>query len=295
MSERQLTVVIVHWNQADACLATVDRFLSHPLVVRVIVVDNGSTNDDVTRLRSGLAESPVELIELGSNTGFGPGVNRGLERWLSQLVGTEWVVVAPHDAYPVDGTLDRLIDVALNERSPDGHPYGLLSADVGDDAAPFVDHVFGPITRPATTDDGVELVDYPHGTLMMASRTCLETVGLFDERFFAYCEEADLGLRAQHAGFAVGLVRGARVINPHVNTPSPLVDYLQERNTVLLVAKHFGRRKALMRFALTVWQLARGLVQPSSRAPYWDARARRRAIVDIARQSWGEPPRGLAR
>jgi len=172
--------------------------------------------------------------------------------------------------------------------------FGLLSADVGDGQAPFVDHVFGPITRPATSTNAVEIVDYPHGTLMLASRTCLTAIGLFDERFFAYCEEADLGLRAQAAGFDVGLVRGARVVNPHVNTPSPIVDYLQERNTVLLVGKHFGRRKAAMRFALTVWQLGRGIVQPSSRAPYWNADARRRAIVDIVRRRWGKPAPSLS-
>ena len=47
--------------------------------------------------------------------------------------------------------------------------------------------------------EGWEPVDYPHGTLLLARRACLEDVGLFDERYFSYCEEADLGLRARAA------------------------------------------------------------------------------------------------
>ncbi len=294
MSERQLTVIIVHWNQASACARTVARFSASPHVVRLIVVDNGSSADQLAALRTSaaLAHPNVELLEVGTNSGFGPGVNRGWESWLAHADGTEWVAVAPHDAQPQDGTLEALLD-ATEHTSNSGQPYGLLSADVGDGASPFVDHVFGPITRPATSTNSVEVVDYPHGTLMLASRTCLEQIGLFDERFFSYCEEADLGLRAQAAGFAVGLVRGARVVNPHVNTPSAIVDYLQERNTVLLIAKHFGIGKAAMRFGLTVWQLIRGVLQPSSRAPYWNAKARVRAIRDVLGRSWGAPPEGL--
>lgn len=290
MSQRQLTVVIVHWNQASVCAETVKRFHTDRNVRRVIVVDNGSTDDQLATLKAALPEVNVDLIEVGSNSGFGPGVNRGWERWLADLHGTEWVAVAPHDADPIEGTLDKLVDAAHAGRAYDGRRYGLLSADVGDGAAPFVDHVFGPITCPATSIDEIELVDYPHGTLMLASRTCLEKVGLFDERFFAYCEEADLGLRAQAGGFAVGLVRGARVVNPHVNTPSALVDYLQERNTVLLVAKHFGVAKAALRFGVMVWQLVRGIVQASSRGPYWNKRARRLAIIAVLKRTWGPPP-----
>lgn len=219
MSERQLTVVIVHWNQSSACAQTVARFCANPHVVRLIVVDNGSSSDELAALRTSaaMAHPGVELLEVGTNSGFGPGVNRGWETWLANADGTEWVAVAPHDAQPQDGALGALLDATENA-SESGQPYGLLSADVGDGASPFVDHVFGPITRPATSTNGVEAVDYPHGTLMLASRTCLERIGLFDERFFSYCEEADLGLRAQAAGFAVGLVRGARVVNP-TSTP----------------------------------------------------------------------------
>lgn len=282
-----VTAIIVHWNQPESCLATVERFTALPEVASVIVVDNGSTEEHLDSLRKGLG-SGVTLLEVGYNSGFGPAANHGWEYWLATAT-TEWSAIAPHDAIPASNTLSLMLEAA-DERMPSP---GLLSADVGDGASPVVDHVFGPITRPSNVSTGFEPVDYPHGTLMMGSRRCLEEIGLFDERYFAYCEEADLGLRAKAAGFEVGLVRGALVTNPQVNSPAPLVDYLKERNTVLLVADHFGRRKALLRFALTLWHFGLGIVAPSRRGEYWSTRARVLAIRDIIRRSWGPPPPSL--
>ena len=83
----------------------------------------------------------------------------------------------------------------------DGHPRtGLASADVGLGLAPHVDRYLGAFMVPGT-GVGWQPVDYPHGTLLVARRALLEEVGLFDERYFAYCEEADLGLRARRAGW----------------------------------------------------------------------------------------------
>ncbi|MGI9609173.1 MAG: glycosyltransferase [Acidimicrobiia bacterium] len=280
----QATAVIVHWNQAASCIDTAARFGSSTEIDRVIVVDNGSSTGQLVQLRAGL-DPEAEVIEIGRNSGFGPGANRGWELWLDDPQGSQWSIVAPHDVEFDDDTLSKLLDEASARPT-----LGLLSADVGDGGRPIVDHVFGPISVPATSEGGYESVDYPHGTMMLAGRSCLEAIGLFDERYFAYCEEADLGLRAQAAGFDVGLLRGARVYNPHVNTAAPTVDYLKERNTVILVSEHFGVHKGALRFALTLWQFVTGTLMPSRRGPYWSTRARGMAILDIVRRRWGRPP-----
>ena len=82
---------------------------------------------------------------------------------------------------------------------------------------------------------------------MLLRRACLDEVGVFDERFFSYCEEADLGLRARRRGWKVGLVRGAMVKNLHLGSSVPMVDYLQTRNTLLLVQEMSGWYHALVR------------------------------------------------
>lgn len=285
-------MILIHWNQAEPCLTTVEKFLGHPDVARFIVVDNGSRPAELETLRAGIdthralhgSEHPIDLVEVGHNSGFGPGANRGWEHWLATDDDTTWSVVAPHDGHPADGTIAKMLAAA------DGRHVGLMSADVGDGFTPKVDPFLGAIDAVPAVEIGFEDADYPHGTLMMASRACLEEIGLFDERYFAYCEEADLGLRAKAAGWQVGLVHGARVHNQHVNTPAPIVDYLKERNTLLLLAEHFGKRQVAFRTVVAVWQLVAGVVKPSTRADYWSGKARVYALRDAALRRWGPPP-----
>jgi hypothetical protein len=171
---------------------------------------------------------------------------------------------------------------------------GLISADVGDGCAPVIDRYFGPILRPATRSDGWEPVDYPHGTLFLLRRACIDDIGLLDERYFAYCDEADLGERARRGRWEVGLVQGARVTNPYLGGSELVVDYLKERNTLLLVRDHFGRYAATVRLVASVLQLATGVVAPKRRPMVFHPRARWRAVRDHVRGRYGPPPDLLA-
>jgi N-acetylglucosaminyl-diphospho-decaprenol L-rhamnosyltransferase len=188
------------------------------------------------------------------------------------------------------GTLATL--VALAESVPG---VGLASADVGDGHVPLVDPYFGGMTRPASQQEGFESADYVHGTLLLARRPCLDDIGVFDESFFAYCEEADLGLRATRRGWGVGLAHGARVVNPGMRSGSPVADYLMHRNTLHLVRRWFGRYHACVRLLIGVAQLVRGLVQPSSRAWMFSAPGRFWGLVDFVRGRTGPPPAHLVR
>ena len=295
MSAPPVTVVLVHWNQADRCSATIEAFRHQGVPVRLVVVDNGSTPAMVARLRDVVAAASgagdaVELVELGRNTGFGPAANAGFRHWLAGAgPDDEWVGLAPHDALPAPGTLAAL--VAAAEARPRA---GLACADVGDGETPVFDSYFGGMTVPSrVAEPGWETVDYPHGTLLIARRTMLEAVGLFDERYFAYCEETDLGLRARAAGWEVGLVHGVMVHNPSMRSGSPVTDYLMHRNTLLLVREHSGRYHAFIRFCIAVEQLVRGLVQPSYSPWIFSPRGRVRGMADFLRGRFGPPPGDL--
>jgi len=283
-----LPVVILHWNRPDRCVGTVERFLDQevPGGVRVVVVDNGSDPEAVAIVRKGLP-SGVPFLELPRNRGFGPGANAGFRHVLANPEPTDggWVGLAPHDAEPAPGCLARMLEVV-----EDRPRAGLACADFGDGATPVVDPYFGGILAPATVSEGWEPAGHPHGTLLFARRQMLQEVGLFDERYFAYCEEADLALRAADAGWETGLIRGAIVVNPDLGTRISVIDYLQLRNTLLLVREHSGRYKASIRYLLAIGQLVGGLVSPERRGPYWDPRARVQALVDHGRGRYGAPP-----
>jgi N-acetylglucosaminyl-diphospho-decaprenol L-rhamnosyltransferase len=285
-SSSAVRVVLVHWNQPERLRRTVAAFeASEGVDVRITVVDNASTVGPDGEV-AGLPD--VEVVPSGVNLGFGPGANVGLCRFLDDADDGPYVAVAPHDALPEPDCLRRIV-AALDER-PDA---GLACADYGDGSTPVVDPYFGGIPAPATVSEGWEPAGYPHGTLLVARRECLRDIGVFDERYFSYCEEADLGVRARAAGWDVGLVRGAMVHNPELHGALAAVSYLQLRNTLLLVREHSGWYHAGIRFQLALWQLGLGLVWPARRDPYWHVEGKVRAMVDFARGRFGPPPADL--
>ena len=286
MGASPVDLVIVHRDRPEAAARTAEAFLAQSVVPRVVVVDNGSAPEERRRLRHGLP-ADVEVVEAGANTGFGPGANIGF-RWCLAHDPAPWLAVCPHDARPLPGCVERLVEVARAQPRA-----GLASADVGDGLTPVVDRYFGAIPAPATVDEGWEPAGYPHGTLMLARRECLEDVGLFDERYFAYCEEAELAVRAKRAGWQVGVVRGADVRNTDVGSRAAVVDYLQLRNTLLMVRQHSGRYHATIRLLIAIGDLAVGAASPSRRGPYWAPGARVLAIAHHLRRRYGPPPEAL--
>ena len=309
-SPTPLRVVLVHWNQVQACIETIDRFLNREVPVRITVVDNGSRPEALEDLRRAVQDrqSQVGLIEVGANAGFGPGANVGLREFLADPEDGEWVVLAPHDVDPFPGCLAAMLVEAQAQPMA-----GLMCADVGDGMIPVIDPYFGGMVVPAThvlssaahggaahggdAHGGAahwEDAAFPHGTLMMLRRDCLAEIGLFDERFFSYCEEADLALRARAAGWSIGLIRGARVQNIHIGSGLAVVDYLQTRNTLLLVQEMSGNYHAFIRAWFTIVQTLRGIQKPSTRPIIFDARARVMGLRDFVLRRFGPPPSSIA-
>jgi GT2 family glycosyltransferase len=288
-----VTAVIVHRDRPDACVST-GRALLAQGADHLVVVDNGSPPAAIAAVRAGLPDAAV--VPLGRNTGFGPGANAGLRRWLGQDATTagDWVVVCPHDAVPEPGCLPTLLAAATSRDRA-----GLASAEYGDDgerlARPVVDRYFGGILGPTERRPGWEDADHPHGTLLVARRACLADIGLFDESYFAYCEEADLGLRARAAGWEVGIVWGAVVRNPGMSSETGVPEYLMLRNSLHLVRRNFGRYPASIRFVMATWTTVAGVALPSRRTPFWHLGGRLLALRDFLLGRDGPPPPSLLR
>ncbi|MEX2659451.1 MAG: glycosyltransferase [Acidimicrobiales bacterium] len=288
-----VTAVIVHRDRAEACVDT-GRVLLAQGVDRLIVVDNSSPATAVATLRDGLPGA--ELVALGRNAGFGPAANVGLRRWLDEDEerAGRWVIVCPHDAAADEGCVPALLAAASARPRA-----GLASPEYGDDgvrlARPVVDRYFGGILGPTERRPGWEDADHPHGTLLLARRDCLAEIGLFDESYFAYCEEADLGLRARAAGWDVGIVWGAVVRNPSMSSESGVPEYLMLRNSLHLVRRNFGRYPASIRFAMAIWTTFSGTLLPTRRTPFWHLGGRLLALRDFLLGRDGPPPAALLR
>ncbi len=275
-------MVVVHHDQPVRCAATARAFAGQAGVGDVWVVDSSSRPESLARLRALAPE--LEIIETGGNVGFGPGANAGIRRWLADGRG-DWIGVAPHDALPEPGCVEALVAAATGVAQA-----GLVCAEFGPgyELVPAYDHVLGGYHRPRSRGVGWEDVPYPHGTLLLARRAALEEIGLFDERYFAYCEEVDLGIRAAAAGWRVGIAWGAVVRNGS-QPPRPAADYLQLRNTLLLVSSHHGRPQVRGRIVLAAAHIAAlAMRQPRSAPRALEVSVR--AVRDHRRGRYGAPP-----
>jgi GT2 family glycosyltransferase len=82
----------------------------------------------------------------------------------------------------------------------------------------------------------------PSGSAALYRRAMLDEIGLFDEGFFLYCEDTDLGLRGRWAGWECAYVPGAIVEHRYSQSAgraSPLKAYFVERNRLYMVIRTF--------------------------------------------------------
>lgn len=186
--------------------------------LEVVVVDSGSSDasPDLVRARFGFAR----VLELRENVGFGAAVNRGV----AASTGESLLLLNP-DAWPEDDALDRLAAalaadprlglVAPRLHYPDGRPQFVWAPDRGV-AGEALQKARNPHEARRWSHRPLErlLRLLGPGWLTVACallrRQAFEQVGGFDERYFLYFEDVDLGMRLRRAGWRAAVVEGAR-------------------------------------------------------------------------------------
>ena len=170
--------------------------------METIVVDSGSEDDSVAFLQSNFPEAQV--VALVANRGFAGGMNAGIERARGALVA-----FLNNDAEVDPSWLEELLACLDRHPRAAAATSKLLLADQRntiDGAGDCLTPSFLPYPRGhgmpdrGQFDEEVEVFS-PAGAASLWRRSALEDVGLFDERFFAYYEDVDLGFRARLKGY----------------------------------------------------------------------------------------------
>jgi N-acetylglucosaminyl-diphospho-decaprenol L-rhamnosyltransferase len=281
---REVDLFVVHWNQPEACAGTVRALLAQDVPLRVTVVDNDSEADCFRRLESQL-RPPPNLVRLAENRGWGGALNVVLHDWTSKE-DNRYCFISAHDAIPDAGCLRLLIAAA------DADPrIGIACPQYIDPFVARLSRWRGVFPQPVQPhpDGFAQHVDVPHGTLMLLRRECLEQIGFFDERYFAYGDEHELGARAVRRGWRVVLVWGAIVTNPATSTASFLRSYLFARNSLLLVHDYFGPAAAFVRAALLLANTLRLWVGSRDNGFAFSTRARWQGVRDYFAGRFGRP------
>jgi GT2 family glycosyltransferase len=240
-----LVTVVVPTLAADArlreCVAALEQQTQSDF--EVIIVDNSGSR---AVERSGAARAGVRVIEEPRNVGFGAAINHAFRQSQSRYVAT-----LNDDAAPVPGWLAAL--VAAIEARPD---VGMCASQVrlyGEEALDSAGMLVcrdgsskqRGHARPPKFFPVAEEVLFPSGSAALYRRVMLEQIGGFDEDFFLYCEDTDLGLRARRAGWRCLYVPEAVVEHHYSHSAgraSRLKAYYVERNRLFVLAKNFPAR-----------------------------------------------------
>jgi GT2 family glycosyltransferase len=261
-----LSVVIPNWNlkqDTAACVASV-LAAGEGLDVSILVIDNGSTDGSIEYLEHVLGQSITQL-PMGRNLGFAAGVNAGIRHALAQGVGSVLLL-----------NNDTLVDAQMLQalcRAAESHPEVAVLAPaiyyaveparlwrLGDRQSRWLPV---PLRVPDREAACASLpVDYVTGCAMLVRRAVFETVGLFDERFFMYYEDADFCRRVREAGYAIICVPAAHMwhkVSTSARMNRPVNAYWHARGHVLFYRKHARGALGLLAHPYLAIKSIRGL------------------------------------
>ena len=243
-------VVVLNWNGVGDTIECVNSlYNSDYLNYEIVIVDNGSTDDSVVRLRDNFKE--IKIIENAYNKGFAEGNNIGIEYSIKN--GADYVLILNNDTVVAKNALSVMVNLAENTGN-----LGVLGAKILFYNNPGViqscgvkflydDPRLGEIINEGKINDkeysnGFIQVDHLIGCAILLKRSTIELVGGFDERFFAYWEDTDLCLRASEQGLLNICALEAEVwhkISSSTDGGShPSIYYFMSRNRVLFIRKH---------------------------------------------------------
>lgn len=258
----RVTFVIPNWNGSAMLQKLLSELPGQSFPVdRVIVVDNGSSDDSVMVAK----RAGADVIQLGANTGFSRAVNLGI-----QSARADWIAILNNDVSPSEDWLRNLVQQA--EAANAWFAAGkLLDASAGH----RIEGAFDAICRGACAwrcghgrPDSVlwnqpREIRFAPFTAAIFRAELFQRVGLLDEEFESYLEDIDFGIRCASAGLtglyvpeAVAYHEGSATLGRwHPATVRKIA-----RNQLLLVAKHYPK-KWVLRYgwpvfvAQTLWGL----------------------------------------
>lgn len=197
-----ISIIIVNWNSGKLlaeCLKSLNEQTVH--IDQVYVVDNGSYEQTEY---IPVDSDNLKVIRLSKNIGFAAGNNKALNK-----CKTQYVALLNPDAFPEPNWLENLLKAA--EEYSDVAAFGSKQLCYGNpyvlDGVGDIYHASGLVwrhrhgMRQKATDNKTKEIFSPCAAAALYRRQALLDIGGFDEDYFCYIEDVDLGFRLRLAGY----------------------------------------------------------------------------------------------
>jgi len=240
-----VSVVIVNWNGKHLLGECLDSLKAQrDGRVEVILVDNGSQDGSAEYVRE--RYNDVRVVSLPENLGFAGGNNAGIRN-----AAGKYIALLNNDTKAAPDWIANLVREA--EVGP--HSTGMWACKILSYDSPNVIDNVGLLLYPDGLGRGKGRLEndegqhdspgeafFPSGCAGLYRKVMLDEIGLFDEEFFAYADDADIGLRARLAGWRCQYVPTAKVYHKYSSSTeaySPFKAFLVERNRIWVLLKYY--------------------------------------------------------
>lgn len=258
----KLAIVILNWNGADMLRHYLPSVIdnSHVEGVKVVVADNGSTDESVKMLRSSFPE--VDLILLDKNYGFAGGYNKALEKIDAEyyLLLNSDVEIRQHEwVVPMLDYMDKHPDTCAcqpklmklfvdNPSCCDLFEYaGAAGGYLDKYGYPFCrGRIFDTIEHDKGQYDDIIPIHWATGAALMVRSKCYWNVGGLDEKFFAHMEEIDLCWRMRLNGGKIVCISESTAYHlggATLNQGNPRKTFLNFRNNLIMLYKNLPENR----------------------------------------------------
>lgn len=201
----------------------------------LIVIDNGSKEDELAQIRLASRMLDFKLIENGENLGIAAALNVGVRQ--AQREGCEWVGLFDQDSIITEGFIAAMIAEfrALRERTK-----------IMQIVPRYRDPETGAERAVSVFEDGGIFLACTSGSLF--SMEAFEKCGLFQENLFIYCVDDDYSLRLRKRGFFIGESRKAVLLHRsgHPTSRKLLGKTITTKNYGPEVRYYYARNKVWM-------------------------------------------------
>jgi GT2 family glycosyltransferase len=265
--QAQVAAVIVTYNSADVLGGCLRSLSGQGMPLPAVVVADNASRDQTRVIAEDFADLPVQVVELGRNSGYAAAVNAGIAAL--DLNSLDAVLVLNPDCRVLPGALSVLMSALQNSGggiavprliNPDGSLQpslrrkptvgrALVEALLPGGLAGRLGSLGERITNPAVYERPGSTA-WATGAAMLLSVSALRDVGPWDESFLLYSEETEYSLRAEDRGWCTWYEPAAGF--EHIGGDSgtnPMLASLMTVNKVVLFRRRHNRLHSAAYFA----------------------------------------------
>lgn len=253
--EDKVGIIILNWNSYQVTLECINSILAISYSnYKVLVVDNGSLDNSINKLKEMINSDKVNYLQLDKNYGFTGGNNRGIE-FLQKEYNPDYILLLNNDTIVHKDFLEEMVNTFYSDEK-----IGIVVPKIYYYHKPsYIYYAGGYINKLSGMGehygkgkldepkyDLAKEVTFANGCAFMVRKKMIKQIGYLDDNFFAINEDLDYSLRVRRSGLKIFYAPKSRIWHKEgyaskKNKGEWLRVYLTTRNIIIFQSKNLDK------------------------------------------------------